>query len=203
MKFVINADTDEILGAPLLRIDAQEIINTVRCRRAARRHAAALCDAIDTHPSPTEAFDSVRRGARHPGSGRRAAGRHRDPRRGSHVHDGAGAGPAAVGGQPMSLDHHDFLQLSRIAESVRRSDPELARTLAAPMGPQRSSWQIIAYVTLFSSAILLATGLAIGAALPAAAGGIVLITIYPFLLIKEKKRSHHRNARSKRNRPGT
>jgi pyruvate/2-oxoglutarate dehydrogenase complex dihydrolipoamide dehydrogenase (E3) component len=56
-EFVINADTDEILGAPLLRIDAREIMNAVCCRRASRR--AALCDAIDTHPSRTEAFNAV------------------------------------------------------------------------------------------------------------------------------------------------
>ncbi len=64
MKFVINADTDEILGAPLLRIGAQEIINTVRCRRAARRHEAALCDAMRSTPTPalpkrSTAFDEA------------------------------------------------------------------------------------------------------------------------------------------------
>jgi hypothetical protein len=103
----------------------------------------------------------------------------------------------------MSLDHHDFLQLSRIAESVRRSDPELARRLAAPMGPQRSPWKIISYVTLFASVILLVAGLAFGDAIPPAAGGIALLAIYPFLLIMEKKRPQHRNVRSNRNRPGT
>jgi hypothetical protein len=103
----------------------------------------------------------------------------------------------------MSLDHNDFLQLSRIAESVRRSDPELARRLAAPMGPQRSPWRLISHVTLFTSVILWVAGLAIGVAAPSAAGGIALLAIYPFLLIMAKKRSLHRNARSNRNRPGT
>lgn len=50
---------DEILGATLLSIDAQEIISTVAI---AMRHgitAAAVCDAIYTHPSSTEAFDEA------------------------------------------------------------------------------------------------------------------------------------------------
>ena len=59
MKFVINADTDEILGAALLSIDAQELINLVAL---AIRHgitATELRDGIDTHPSSTEAFHEV------------------------------------------------------------------------------------------------------------------------------------------------
>ncbi|TDC40073.1 NAD(P)/FAD-dependent oxidoreductase [Micromonospora sp. 15K316] len=59
MKFVIDAGTDRILGAALLSIDAQEIINTVAL---AMRHgvtAAELRDAVYTHPSSTEAFNEV------------------------------------------------------------------------------------------------------------------------------------------------
>jgi pyruvate/2-oxoglutarate dehydrogenase complex dihydrolipoamide dehydrogenase (E3) component len=59
MKFVIDAETDEILGAALLSIDAQEVINTVAL---AMRHgitAAELRDAVYTHPSSTEAFNDV------------------------------------------------------------------------------------------------------------------------------------------------
>jgi pyruvate/2-oxoglutarate dehydrogenase complex dihydrolipoamide dehydrogenase (E3) component len=59
MKFVINAETDEILGAALLSIDAQELINTVAL---AMRHgitATDLRDGIYTHPSSTEAFNEV------------------------------------------------------------------------------------------------------------------------------------------------
>jgi probable pyridine nucleotide-disulfide oxidoreductase len=59
MKFVIDADTDDILGAALLSVDAQELINTVAL---AMRHgvtAAELRDAIYTHPSSTEAFNDV------------------------------------------------------------------------------------------------------------------------------------------------
>jgi hypothetical protein len=103
----------------------------------------------------------------------------------------------------VSLDHHDFLQLSRIAESVRRSDPELARKLAAPMGPPRTPRKIISYVTLSVSVILLTAGLAIGDATSAALGGVALLTIYPILLISEKKRFNGRNARWNRDRQGT
>jgi len=59
MKFVVDADTDLILGAALLSIDAQEIINVVTL---AMRHgitATELRDSIYTHPSSTEAFNEV------------------------------------------------------------------------------------------------------------------------------------------------
>jgi pyruvate/2-oxoglutarate dehydrogenase complex dihydrolipoamide dehydrogenase (E3) component len=59
MKFVVDAETDEILGAALLSIDAQELINTIAI--AMRHHitAADLRDGIYTHPSSTEAFNEV------------------------------------------------------------------------------------------------------------------------------------------------
>jgi pyruvate/2-oxoglutarate dehydrogenase complex dihydrolipoamide dehydrogenase (E3) component len=59
MKFIVDADTDLILGAALLSIDAQELINTVAL---AMRHgitATQLHDSIYTHPSSTEAFNEV------------------------------------------------------------------------------------------------------------------------------------------------
>ncbi|WP_406109686.1 hypothetical protein OG698_43605 [Streptomyces sp. NBC_01003] len=59
MKFVIDAESDRILGAALLSVDAQELINTVA---PAMRHgitATDLRDAIYTHPSSTEAFNDV------------------------------------------------------------------------------------------------------------------------------------------------
>ena len=59
MKFVIDADTDLILGAALLSVDAQELINPV-C--LAMRHgitASQLRDSIYTHPSSTEAFNEL------------------------------------------------------------------------------------------------------------------------------------------------
>ncbi|ODU05653.1 MAG: pyridine nucleotide-disulfide oxidoreductase [Pseudonocardia sp. SCN 72-86] len=59
MKFVIDADTDLILGAALLSIDAQEIINVVTLAMRHNITATALRDAIYTHPSSTEAFNEV------------------------------------------------------------------------------------------------------------------------------------------------
>ena len=59
MKFVIDADTDEILGAALLCIDSQELINLVAL--AMRHHVTAteLRDTIFTHPTSTEAIGEV------------------------------------------------------------------------------------------------------------------------------------------------
>jgi pyruvate/2-oxoglutarate dehydrogenase complex dihydrolipoamide dehydrogenase (E3) component len=59
MKFIVDADTDLILGAALLSIDAQEIVNTVSL--AIRHHITAteLRDSIYTHPSSTEALNEV------------------------------------------------------------------------------------------------------------------------------------------------
>src|ERR1700754_1207267 len=59
MKFVIDGWTDEILGAALLSIDAQELINTVALAMRYGIKAAQLRDAIYTHPSSTEAFNDV------------------------------------------------------------------------------------------------------------------------------------------------
>jgi pyruvate/2-oxoglutarate dehydrogenase complex dihydrolipoamide dehydrogenase (E3) component len=59
MKFVIDADTDEILGAALLSVDAQELVNTVALAMRHGIKASELRDTIYTHPSSTEAFNDV------------------------------------------------------------------------------------------------------------------------------------------------
>ncbi len=59
MKFVIDADTDLILGAALLSIDAQEVVNTVALAIRHNVTATELRNAIYTHPSSTEAFNEV------------------------------------------------------------------------------------------------------------------------------------------------
>jgi pyruvate/2-oxoglutarate dehydrogenase complex dihydrolipoamide dehydrogenase (E3) component len=59
MKFVVDARTDRILGAALLSIDAQEIINTVALAIRHNITATELRDAIYTHPSSTEALNEV------------------------------------------------------------------------------------------------------------------------------------------------
>jgi pyruvate/2-oxoglutarate dehydrogenase complex dihydrolipoamide dehydrogenase (E3) component len=59
LKVVIDAGSDEILGAALLCHDAQEVINLVAL---AMRHgitASALRDEIYTHPSMSEAFNQL------------------------------------------------------------------------------------------------------------------------------------------------
>ncbi|BBJ39900.1 pyridine nucleotide-disulfide oxidoreductase [Streptomyces antimycoticus] len=59
MKFVLDAETDEILGAALLSVDAQEIINTVALAMRHGIRAAELRNAVYTHPTSTEAFNGV------------------------------------------------------------------------------------------------------------------------------------------------
>jgi probable pyridine nucleotide-disulfide oxidoreductase len=59
MKFVIDASTDEILGAALLNVDSQELINTVALAMRTGTTATTLRDAIYTHPSTTEGFNEV------------------------------------------------------------------------------------------------------------------------------------------------
>ncbi len=59
MKFVIDAQTDQILGAQLLVIESMEVINLVAL---AMRHgitASQLRDEIYTHPSITEGLNEV------------------------------------------------------------------------------------------------------------------------------------------------
>ncbi|GAA1254911.1 FAD-dependent oxidoreductase [Pseudonocardia aurantiaca] len=59
MKFVIDADTDQILGAALLCLDSQELVNTVALAIRHQVTASELRDAIYTHPSATEGFNEV------------------------------------------------------------------------------------------------------------------------------------------------
>ena len=59
MKFVVDAESDEILGAALLSVDSQELVNTVALAMRSRVTASVLRDSIWTHPSSTEAFNEV------------------------------------------------------------------------------------------------------------------------------------------------
>jgi hypothetical protein len=92
----------------------------------------------------------------------------------------------------MALNHHEFLQLCRIEESLRRSDPGLARTLSAPIRRRCSSlWALLSYVTLAVCALLALTGLVASDTTVTIAGALALLTIYPFLLIMRKRRRSH------------
>lgn len=61
----------------------------------------------------------------------------------------------------MALDHNDFVELSRIEDALRRSDPELASKLSARMD-RRPLRVTISYVVLSVFALLTMAGLAIG-----------------------------------------
>jgi acetyl-CoA carboxylase alpha subunit len=87
----------------------------------------------------------------------------------------------------MTLNHDEFLQLSRIAECLRRSDPEMARKFARPMGKRRPLWVITSYVTLVVCALLMLVGAAMGDTSAAVIGGLAMMTIFPFVLIAAKK----------------
>lgn len=59
IKFVVDADTDRLLGAALLSVDSHEVINLISL---AMRHgvtATELRDGIYTHPSMTEGLNEV------------------------------------------------------------------------------------------------------------------------------------------------
>ena len=59
MKFILDADTDQVLGGAILSIDAQEVINVLALAMRRGVTASELKRAIYTHPSSTEAFNEV------------------------------------------------------------------------------------------------------------------------------------------------
>ncbi|MBB5832608.1 pyruvate/2-oxoglutarate dehydrogenase complex dihydrolipoamide dehydrogenase (E3) component [Brachybacterium aquaticum] len=59
IKLVVDARTDEILGARLFHVDAQEVINLVALAMRTGTTAAQLRDGIWTHPSSTEALNET------------------------------------------------------------------------------------------------------------------------------------------------
>lgn len=59
VKVVVDAATDQVLGAALMHVQSQEVINLVALAMRAGVPAAALRDGIWTHPSATEALNEV------------------------------------------------------------------------------------------------------------------------------------------------
>lgn len=59
IKFVVDADSDEILGAALMHVDSQEVINLVTLAMRQGVTSGTLRDSIFTHPSSTEALNEV------------------------------------------------------------------------------------------------------------------------------------------------
>lgn len=59
ITFVVDADTDLVLGATLLHVGSDEVINLVAMAMKHGITASALRDAIYIHPSATEALNEV------------------------------------------------------------------------------------------------------------------------------------------------
>lgn len=59
IKLVVDTDTDEVLGAALHTVDAQEMINLVALAMRTGTTRDQLLDGIWTHPSTTEALNEV------------------------------------------------------------------------------------------------------------------------------------------------
>ncbi len=59
VKFIVDADTDLILGARLIVVDAQELINLIALAMRAGVTATELRNGIWTHPSTTELLNEV------------------------------------------------------------------------------------------------------------------------------------------------
>ncbi len=59
MKFVIDAETDQILGAQLLVVESMEVINLVALAMRHSITASQIRDEIYTHPSITEGLNEV------------------------------------------------------------------------------------------------------------------------------------------------
>lgn len=59
IKLLVDADSDELLGATVFSIDAQEVINLLALAIRSGTTATELRDGIWTHPSSTEALNGV------------------------------------------------------------------------------------------------------------------------------------------------
>ena len=59
VKVVVDAATDQVLGAALMHVHAEEVINLVSMAIRHRITASELRDSIYTHPSMTEALNEV------------------------------------------------------------------------------------------------------------------------------------------------
>lgn len=59
IKVVVDAGTDEVLGAALHTVDAQELVNLIALAMRTGTTASQLRDGIWTHPSTTEALNEV------------------------------------------------------------------------------------------------------------------------------------------------
>jgi cyanate permease len=91
----------------------------------------------------------------------------------------------------MPFDHHEFLQLCRIEDSLRRSDPELVRKLAAPIMCRRSRLRArLSYLALAVCALLSLVGLAYCDATVFIIGGLAIAASFSviFMIISQRPR---------------
>lgn len=66
IKVIVDAQTDQILGATLFCIDAQEVINLIALAMRTGATATQLRDGVWTHPSTTEALNEILAGLQPP-----------------------------------------------------------------------------------------------------------------------------------------
>lgn len=89
----------------------------------------------------------------------------------------------------MTLEFRELVQLARISESLRRSDPELARTLSSPARSRRwTGWDAASVGVPAVCVVLAVIGLVVGDAAISAVGGGVAMVICPFVLVIASKR---------------
>ena len=58
-KILVERETDRIVGATLLCVDAQELINTLVLAMSAEIPASTVGGGIYTHPSSSEVFNAL------------------------------------------------------------------------------------------------------------------------------------------------
>lgn len=58
-KFIVDADTDQILGATLFCVDSQELINMVALAIKHQITATEVGEGIYTHPATSEVFNAL------------------------------------------------------------------------------------------------------------------------------------------------
>jgi DUF3040 family protein len=95
----------------------------------------------------------------------------------------------------MTLGLRELVQLGRISESLRRSDPELARTLSSLSGGRRwTGWDAASVGVPAACVMLSAAGLVVGDTAISAVGGGVAMAVCPFVLVIARKRRAVRSA---------
>lgn len=89
----------------------------------------------------------------------------------------------------MTLDLRELVQLGRISESLRRSDPELARTLSSLTGGRRwTGWEAASVGAPAACVALAVVGLVAGDTALSAVGGGAAMAICPFVLVIASRR---------------